>query len=230
MNKFSLKKNWIYGLLILSIISSVIALQTDYFIYKSGSAGIGIIILLILILRKTKLSSDIWYIILAFLFSIIGDWFMSHKGGDAMMFSKGIAAFFVAHVGYLWFAIANGKINWKITSIVLLLFIIYFFWLLYPAIPDQVLMIAALIYLLISCVTFGASFGIKGNAVFKWSYVFGVFLIVFSDTIISFTEFLGYGDLDFLILPTYYLAHISITFALIQRMQLEENKKDINGE
>jgi len=145
---------------------------------------------------------------------------MSHKGGDAMMFSKGIAAFFVAHIGYLGFAIRNGTINWKFTSIILLIFIIYFFWLLYPAIQDQVLMIAALIYLLISCVTFGASFGIKDNTVFKWSYVFGVFLIVFSDTIISFTEFLGYGNLDFLILPTYYLAHISITFSLIRLHQL----------
>lgn len=220
MNLSWLKNNWIYSLLILSFISAILALNTSNFIFKSGTAGFGILISLILIIKNSKPKKGILLIIMAFLFSIIGDWFMSHKGGDAMMFSKGIAAFFVAHIGYLGFAIRNGTINWKFTSIILLIFIIYFFWLLYPAIQDQVLMIAALIYLLISCVTFGASFGIKDNAVFKWSYVFGVFLIVFSDTIISFTEFLGYGNLDFLILPTYYLAHISITFSLIRLHQL----------
>lgn len=226
MNEYSLKKNWLYGLLLLSFISALLALTTSQFMFKSGTAGMGIIILLILMLQKKNTSNDIWFIILAFLFSILGDWFMSHKGSDALMFSKGIAAFFMAHIGYLWFALKNGTINWKITSIILLIFIIYFFWMLYPAIQDQVLMIAALIYLLISCVTFSASLGIRGNIVFKWSYVFGVFLIVFSDTIISFTEFLGYSDLDFLILPTYYLAHISITFSLIHRMQFLETNND----
>ncbi len=217
------KHTWLYGLPVISVISAVLALTTSHFIFKSGTAGMGIIILLLLLILQKKSNKDIWFIILAFLFSIIGDWFMSHKGGDAMMFSKGIAAFFVAHIGYLWFALKNGKPNWKLTSLVLLVFLVYFFCLLYPAIADQVLMVAALVYLLISCLTFGASFGMQGNKVFKWTYVFGVLLIVFSDTIISFTEFLGYGDLDFLILPTYYLAHISITFALINRFVLEQN-------
>ena len=180
------------------------------------------IILLIIHFKSVKPHKDLWFIIGAFLFSILGDWFMSHKIGDITMFSKGIALFFLAHVGYLLFAAYNGKMKWTFTSILLLVFLSYFFWLLYPAITDKVLLIAALIYLLISCVTFGASFGITGIPVVKWAYVFGIFLVVFSDTIISLTEFLGYTALDFLILPTYYLAHISISFSLIQRMQLEE--------
>ena len=142
---------------------------------------------------------------------------MTNKGDDSLIFSKGIVAFFVAHIGYFLFAISNGRTNWKITILILFVFLIYFFWLLFPAISEAILLVATLIYLLISCLTFGASFGINGNSVFKWSYLFGVFLIVFSDTIISFTEFLGYSEFDFLILPTYYLAHISIAFSLIQR-------------
>ncbi len=216
------KKNWIYSLLLLSVISAILALNTSHFLFKSGSAGMGIIILLIIRLKSVKPRKDLWFIIGAFLFSILGDWFMSHKNGDIIMFSKGIALFFLAHIGYLLFAAYNGKMKWTITSILLLVFLTYFFWLLYPAISDKVLLIAALIYLLISCVTFGASFGITGNSVVKWAYVFGIFLVVFSDTIISLTEFLGYTVLDFLILPTYYLAHISIAFSLIYRMQLEE--------
>ena len=222
MQETWLKKNWIFSLLLLSLIFAVLALNTSYFLFKSGSAGMGIIILLIIYFKSVKPHKDLWFIIGAFLFSIIGDWFMSHKGGDPMLFSKGIAAFFVAHVGYLLYAAYNGKMKWTITSILLLVFLIYFFWLLYPAITDKVLLIAALIYLLISCLTFGTSFGITGNPVVKWAYVFGIFLVVFSDTIISLTEFLGYTALDFLILPTYYMAHISITFALIQRMQREQ--------
>lgn len=220
-----LKNNWIYSLLLFSFLSAIMALNTSYFLFKSGSAGIGIIILLIIHFKSLTLHKDLWFIIGAFLFSIIGDWFMSHKGGDAMLFSKGIAAFFVAHVGYLLFAAYNCKMKWTITSILLLVFLIYFFWWLFPAITDKVLLIAALIYLLISCLTFGTSFGITGNPVLKWAYVFGIFLVVFSDTIISLTEFLGYTALDFLILPTYYLAHISITFALLHRMQIEQTFK-----
>lgn len=220
-----LKKNWIYSLLLLSFIFAVHALNTSYFLFKSGSAGMGIIILLIIHFKSVKPPKDLWFIIGAFIFSIVGDWFMSHKGGDALLFSKGIAAFFVAHIGYLLFAAYNGTMKWTITSILLLVFLIYFFWWLYPAITDKVLLIAALIYLLISCLTFGTSFGISGNPFVKWAYVFGIFLVVFSDTIISLTEFLAYTALDFLILPTYYMAHISITFAMIQRMQLEQTYK-----
>ena len=212
-----MNKIWLYGLLLISCISATLALTTSHFIFKSGTAGIGIIVLLLLLVIQSKPRKDIWFIIFAFLFSIIGDWFMTHKGEDSLMFSKGIAAFFIAHIGYLSFAISNGRIKWGITSFILLVFLIYFFWLLFPAINETILLIATLIYLLISCLTFGASFGINGNSVFKWSYLFGVFLIVFSDTIISFTEFLRYGKLDFLILPTYYLAHISVTFSIINR-------------
>lgn len=225
MTHLKSKHTYLYGLLVLSAISAILALTTSHFIFKSGTAGVGIIILLLILVFQPVHRKDILFIILAFLFSIIGDWFLSHKGGDPMLFSKGIAAFFVAHMGYLWFALKNGKPNWKLTIVILLVFLVYFFWMLYPAISNQVLMAAALVYLMISCFTFGSSFSIKGNPVFKWAYVFGVFLIVFSDTIISFTEFLGYGDLDVLILPTYYLAHICITFSLIYRYNLEQNKQ-----
>ena len=216
----NIKNNWFYGLLLLSVISAIIALNNGAFIFKSGTAGIGIITLLLLNVKKVKPSKDVWMVILAFLFSIAGDWFLSHKNGDPMMFSKGIALFFLAHIGYLMFALWNGTIKWLFTSMVLAVFLVYFFTMLYPTFSDNVLMIASLVYLFISCFSFGASVGIKGDAVVKWTYVFGIFLIVFSDTIISLTDFLGYKALDFLILPTYYLAHIVITYSLIRKMDL----------
>lgn len=216
----SFKKNWVYGLLLFSVIAAIMALITANFIYKSGTAGIGVLILLILNFKKVKPSKDTWLIIAAFLFSIAGDWFLSNMDGDPIMFSKGIALFFLAHVGYLMFAIFNGQIKWKFTSILLTGFLVFFFLMLYPAISDKVLMFSTLVYLLVSCFSVGASVGIKSDPVVKWPYVFGIFLILFSDTIISLKEFMGYDVLNFMILPTYYLAHISITFSLIRKVDL----------
>lgn len=214
------KNNWIYGLLSISLILAVMALITSNFIYKSGTAGMGILILIILYFKDIKPSKDTWFIIGAFVFSIAGDWFLSHMDGDIIMFSKGIALFFIAHIGYLMFAIMNGKINWRFTGLLLLIYLSFFFIILYPAINDKTLMLATLIYLLVSCLSLGAAVGIKADPVIKWTFVFGIFLILFSDTIISLTEFLGYKAFDFLILPTYYLAHISITFSLIRKVTL----------
>jgi len=217
------KNNWLYLLLLFAVISAIMALNTADFFYKSGSAGVGILILLIINFRNTKQPNDTWMIIGAFIFSIVGDWFMSNKLGDTMMFSKGIALFFLAHLGYLGFALVNGKIKWRFTLIILIAYLLFFYLLLVPSIDDKILLYAALIYLLISCLTFGTSVGIKGDTIFKWAYIFGIILIVFSDTIIALTEFLGYSKLDFIILPTYYLAHISITFSLIRRENLDGN-------
>jgi len=216
------KNNWIYGLLTFSLILAVMALITSSFIYKSGTAGMGILILIILYFKDVKPSKDTWFIIGAFMFSIAGDWFLSHMNGDLTMFSKGIALFFLAHIGYLMFALMNGKINWRFTGFLLLIYLSFFFIILYPAINDKILMLATLIYLLVSCLSLGAALGIKADPVIKWTFVFGIFLILFSDTIISLTEFLGYKTFDFLILPTYYLAHISITFSLIRKVILTQ--------
>jgi uncharacterized membrane protein YhhN len=217
MKNTLMKNNWIYGMLLLSFVAAVMSLITSKFVFKSGTAAIGILIIFILnVLNRPYRAS--WLIIGAFLFSIAGDWFLSHKNGDSGMFSTGIAMFFFAHVGYLLYAKKNGRIDWKVTGMILLLFLAFFFVVLYPNISDRTLMIATLIYLLISCLSFGASVGIKDDPVIKWSYVFGIFLVLFSDTIISLSEFVGYKTLDMLILPTYYLAHISITFSLIRKM------------
>ena len=215
------KNNLIYTLLLVSVISAILALITSDFIFKSGTAGIGIFILLVLNFRKVKPSKDTWFIIGAFLFSIGGDWFLSNMDGDPVMFSKGIALFFLAHVGYLMFALLNGRINWKITGIILTAFLVFYFLILYPAIEEKILVTAVLIYLLISCLSMGAAISIQNDRVVKWAYAFGIFLILFSDTIISLTEFTGYNTLNFIILPTYYLAHISITFSLIRKTDLK---------
>ncbi|HAZ02706.1 MAG: hypothetical protein A2W90_14980 [Bacteroidetes bacterium GWF2_42_66] len=216
-NNSSFSKNLFYGLLLIPAISAILALNHFGFFFKSGSAGAGILILIAIYFNQLKHSKDIWMILAAFLFSIGGDWFMSHKHGDAGMFVAGIGLFFFAHVGYLSYALLNGRVKWPFTIILLSGFLLFFLLKLYPGIEDKTLMVAALVYLLISCFSLGAAAGLKAEPLEKWTYIFGIFLILFSDTIIAFREFIGYKELDFLILPTYYLAHIVITFSLMRK-------------
>ncbi len=208
-------KKWAYFLLIIPLILAILALNEFGFFFKSGSAGAGILIILFVYFKQLSKRLDVWMIVLAFLFSIIGDWFLSNMHGNPNIFVTGIVFFFLAHIGYLTYALLNGKLNYLFTGIVLAGYLVFFFFCLYPSIKLIVLMWAALIYLIISCFSFGAALGIRGKDFSKGLYVFGIFLVLFSDTIIAFKEFASYQDLNFLILPTYYLAHISIIASLM---------------
>lgn len=204
----------IYLLLGLQVISALIALNTGAFLFKSGSAGIGALIILILSARRRFATPDLWMVVGAFAFSIVGDYFLSHRNGELMMFVYGILFFFIAHVGYLAYSLINGKIHWPMTLLLCSGYLIFFFTSLYENIEDPILMWAALAYLFVSCFSLGAAWGLSQNGWAKWGYVLGIVLILFSDTLIAFREFMDYGGWDYLVLPTYYLAHIVITWAL----------------
>jgi uncharacterized membrane protein YhhN len=213
-----MKKTYLkYLLLLVPTILAYLALNGFGFFFKSGTAIAGSLILLFFYFIKPKQNKDVWMIIGAFLFSIAADWFLSNMKGDSGMFVTGIVLYFVAHVGYLAFALFNGKVNKLFTGLLLAGFLVFYSIFLFPVINGGVMKIAVLIYLLISCVSLGAAVGLTTNAVVKWSYSFGIVLILFSDTIISFKEFVGYTDLNYLILPTYYAAHLAIIFTLIKR-------------
>lgn len=210
-------KMWIYGWLLIPASSAILALMTNNFGFKAGVAGSGILIILLFFFRRLKQTRGVWLIILAFFFSIAGDWCLSNRNGDARMFTAGILLFFIAHAGYLSFSLANGKINWKLTIILLAGYLTFFTLELYPSSNNQILLFASLAYLLISCLSLGAAAGIKGPLFVRWFYFSGIFLILFSDTIIAFKEFLNVVSLNYMILPTYYLAQIFITAAIIRK-------------
>lgn len=204
-------------LLLIPLALAILAVAGFGFFFKAAVPGSCALILVFLFRKQLKEVPDIWFVIAAFLLSIAGDWFLSNKGGNFMMFAAGIGLYLLAHVGYLWFALKNGRLPVLFTMVVLAGYLLFFFVKLFPALDDTVLLIAVLLYLLISCVSLGAAFGIKLPPVIKWSYFGGVTLVLFSDTIIALNEFASYGALNFMILPTYYAAHMSITFALIRR-------------
>jgi len=206
-----------YFLLFIPLVLAFFAVTGYGFFFQAAVPGSCAIILAALFRKQFKTLPDIWFVIAAFLFSIAGDWFLSNKGDSFMMFSAGIGLYLFAHVGYLWFALRNGRMHKLFTIVLLAGYLLFFFVKLYPALDDTVLLVAVLLYLLISCISLGAAFGIKLPPVVKWSYFAGVTLVLLSDTIIALKEFASYGDLNFLILPTYYAAHMSITYALIRR-------------
>jgi uncharacterized membrane protein YhhN len=208
-----------YLLLLIPLVLAILALSGYGFFFKAAVPGSCAIILVLLLRKQLKATPDIWFVVAAFLFSIAGDWFLSNKGENFMMFSAGIGLYLFAHVGYLWFALRNGRMHKLFTVVLLTAYLLFFFMKLYPALDDTILLVAVLLYLLISCFSLGAAFGIKLTPIVKWIYFAGVTLVLLSDTIIALNEFTSYGALNFLILPTYYAAHMSITFALIRRMK-----------
>jgi len=212
-------------LLLLIPLALAIPALADYgFFFKAAVPGSCALILALLFRKELKSLPDICFVIAAFLFSIAGDWFLSNKGESFMMFSAGIGLYLFAHLGYLGFALKNGRIQMLFTFVLLAGYLLFFFVKLYPALDDAVLLIAVLLYLLISCVSLGAAFGIRLPSVVKWSYFAGVSLVLLSDTIIALHEFTSYGALNFLILPTYYAAHISITFTVLKRGKQQVKK------
>jgi uncharacterized membrane protein YhhN len=213
----------IYFLLFIPVIWSVMALLHSGFILKSGSAAGGMLILFILYSGKIKLHKDVLAILAAFAFSIAGDWFLSHKHGDTRMFVTGIGFFFLAHTGYLAFALINGRIHRIATILILTGYLLFYFIRLAPSVGNPALMVSSFVYLLISCLSLGAAFGLKTDLLVRRAFICGIALILFSDTIIAFKEFAGYRKLNYLILPTYYAAHICITFSLIRKSKAEDH-------
>lgn len=156
-------------------------------------------------------------VIWAFGMSMLGDWFLSNREGNAHYFEAGIGAFFLAHLGYLGYAVMNGRIRFDALAFLLLVFLPYFGLALAPHMGSAVLGGAVLAYLLISCLALAAALGLRQPLGIRLFYVAGIGSIVLSDTVISFSEFLQFRVLNFLILPTYYLAHLLITYSILTR-------------
>lgn len=206
-----------YAVLIVPILLAMYADSTDYLPAKMGVPLVCALILAGIFALCQPRRRDLFWLITAFVFSALGDYFLSNKSGNESYFVIGIGLYFLAHVGYLSFALCNGRINLPALGILLACYLAYYFMRLGPAIEDTVLSGAVLLYLLISCTAVAAAIGVNWQGHIKWFFVFGICMILLSDTVISFNEFLKFKDWNRIILPTYYLAHVTITIAAIGR-------------
>lgn len=214
-------KALIYALLLGQGVFAVLALTVGGFLFQSGSAGFGALAVLMLMAGSTFRRADLWLAIAAFVFSIVGDYFLSNRGGDALMFVYGIGFFFLAHLGYLGYALCHGRLHKGVTALFCAGYLIFFFTSLYGGISDPVLLWAALAYLFVSCFSMGAAWGIAPHGRSRTLYLVGIGLILFSDTLIAFREFMAYTRWDFLILPTYYGAHMLVMLAVWEAWRTE---------
>lgn len=202
-------------LIFLSAVSAFLAYYLHIFVFKAAVAGFSGCAVLWFYRNSLDADRDLWLIIAAFVFSVIGDWFLSTRSGDTGRFIWGICFFFLAHLAYLGYSLCHGRPAWLFTSFVLAGYLTFYVLLLYPAISDKALGVASLLYLFISCISLGGAVGTRLPLRSKNILILGIGLILFSDTIIAFKEFVKYKDLNFLILPTYYLAQMSVAVSTL---------------
>lgn len=212
-----------YTLLLAPILLGVYADATDELPAKMGVPLCCAAILVGLWVRGRPRRLDLFWLVAAFVCSALGDYFLSNKRGNEAYFVIGIGWYFFAHLGYLSFALANGRLLLTALAVLLAGYLSYYVGKLNPAIEDPVLSAAVLIYLLISCAALAAALGLRWTALPKLLFVIGIALILLSDTAISFNEFLDYRQWNRIILPTYYLAHVVITTSVLRRDQLERH-------
>ena len=170
-----------------------------------------------------KSSKWLWVLAGAFLVSIVGDWFLRGPTSDSE-FILGIAGYFFAHIGFLaygWkFITGPRKFSWLVAAVVFTPFLIFYFVSLWPSPPFQnniFLAAAALVYLLISCLTLTVSIDIKSGRQPSWSwfYAIGVACLAASDTLIALNAFLGQWHLNQFILPLFYTSYVFIAVSVV---------------
>ena len=151
----------------------------------------------------------------AFLFSVIGDYFLSNKRKDENNYLYGVSFFFLAHAAYLIFNMMNGRMHVHILFGITGIFMLYYIIRLYPTVTDTVMAAALLLYSLISCVSISAAAGIRFPVLPKVLMIFGISMILLSDTVIGETDFFHNRRFSRWILPTYFIAHIAITYSVL---------------
>lgn len=193
---------------------AVLALRTNDFRWKAA-VTLSCLAMMALVALGRGLPSLVWIIAAAFVFSILGDFFLSHKEHQPSYYLFGVLSFFVAHVGYLLFTWLHGSPSLLLFVLLLAVYGVYFALRLRPALEQGALAWAMFFYVVISCLSLAAAAGLLFPGVARGWMILGIALILFSDTIIAEVDFVGNKGWGFLILPTYYAAHISILYAVL---------------
>ena len=155
-------------------------------------------------------------ILAAYLFSVVGDWFMAHSGGkkgDRMLIG-GIVGFFLAHVCFLLFGLkradaSGNRLLWLIPCAALLVgYTVFLLKDLFPVLPDAVMNTAVCAYMGISLAVMTVSLLSSAAPLPKFLFCAGIAMILFSDTLIALSRFLRKRQFGRAICPTYFACHI----------------------
>lgn len=208
---------WSFVAILVAAVASALALQTGQLIWKLTVPAACAVALVGQCPGNRLRWRTIGPVILAFAFAMVGDAFLSTRAGRVSWFIFGIAAYFISHLGYVAYALPLGRLHWATLVLAASAFLAYVGLKLGPQVPEPALRAAVVAYGLVSCVSLAAAVGLRQPAVSKGLFIVGIGLLVFSDTLISFNEFLRYRAWNDWILPTYYLALMAIAGAVLTR-------------
>lgn len=153
-----------------------------------------------------------------FVFSVAGDYLLAHQQNRPNRFIEGVGGFFLAHACFLAYALKFSQINWISYAAFAVLsagYAVYLVKDIFPASKGAPLKVALSVYVAISVCVFSVALSMRIPVFWHVLFVLGIASIMFSDTLISLSRFLGRKRLKKWILPTYYLCHILLTIAHI---------------
>ena len=206
-------KSWLGLALIVPVIAMAMGLKTHRF-------GWNCVLTLscALIVALTRRGSMMIPMIVALCLSVVGDYFMAHKGGRMMWFIAGIAGFLLAHAAFIWYAaprFAGSLRIWIAGAALLCMLGLYLARRALPHIHAAPMRIAVSLYALVSIVSVVTASGMQAKPLETLFYALGIMLIAFSDIMIAENDFVHNKEAYVYIMPAYYLCHICVTVSTI---------------
>ncbi|MDC7218690.1 MAG: lysoplasmalogenase family protein [Spirochaetales bacterium] len=204
-----------YLLFLIPLVLSVLAVKTNFYPLK---AAVTLTCIALLIFFGGSEGKGL-LVVVAFGFSVTGDFFLSHRGPKGkekpFWFIYGIGLFLLAHVFYLGYVSQSASLTWIPLLSVLIPLLLYYTFRIRPHLDGLPMKIAVLLYLLISCFSLALVISYEGTLWTKICLISGIGLIVFSDACISEANFMDIEPFHGFILPTYYAAHMIITLGMV---------------
>ena len=164
----------------------------------------------------------------ALFISFIGDYFMAHKGKSEVKYLLGIAGFFLGHVIFIAHSMLHIPFaaheafflnttprtlffrKGLITGAALAIWFTPYLILRVIRKVPKLLRIPVVLYTFISITGLAAAV-MTGSRI----YILGIAMLLFSDTMIAESDFVGNRKVSRLILPTYYLCHILVALSAL---------------
>ncbi len=149
---------------------------------------------------------------------VCGDLILNNRGGSRELFLAGTAAFAAAQILFAAYAWSYGKrFSRMLFLMVSPLYLGYLVVFIFPILYESVFCTVILAYSALSLVTLCTAAAMQAPRLLKWTFVCGVVCLLLSDTIISFDNFLGFRDLDPLMIPLYGISQIAFTAGLLMK-------------
>lgn len=202
--------------LVVPVVFAVMSIMTGNFYYNLGATGTCIILL-----AASPNPIAVVPVILCFLLSIAGDYFMGHQANSKQFYLFGIIAFFFSHCCLIWYSYpAVDYVLWQLIlgAVLALGFGLYFAFRILPNVKDVKMQVAMVLYASVSVLSLMMAVSMNVPLLQRVLYALGVLSIVVSDTFIADCDFGGNDKLSKGIMPTYFLCHLLITASCLVSM------------